>query len=211
MQTTNQFISEGKTSIGEFEITPQNPHFLNERVSEVSVEMTCEIVQEIISTEWLRYKSSNNSFSNSNPPSLVEEENESEYINIINRLRHLLYTLDDRIKYSETELLKAQILLIRFYNWNIGLPIFRNYVDLFFIVVVCLLVAHKLSADCPFSNYVWSSEELSNVDFQTLNDCEVYFLTKMNYDVWICDEEYEEKNKALLKNKTIAETTVFTE
>jgi hypothetical protein len=161
-------------SDGEFAFTEPTPLFADGGLTDTSVEATCQIMRSILQS------------------SLADEiDNHEENINkICCRLKETLVELGRRIHYTESENIKAQILLIRFYVGNHGLSVFGNCVDLFFIVLVALLVSHKISTDTPRGNDYWCSEEISNVDLNTLNCCEVYFLKKLGFDVGISEEEY---------------------
>jgi hypothetical protein len=194
--------SEGENGIGQFVFTNENPQFLKSGLTDISIEMMCEVVKQIISHEKkLAGGASVTSIATINCESCTcfSFSNYEDEVNIINRLRLLLWILDKKINYTESELIKAQILLMRFYKNNIGHKIFRNFVDFFFIILVSLIIAHKISTDNPYSNSYLSDEDISNVDISTLNNCEIYFLKELKYDVMINEEEYKEK-MTLLRN-----------
>jgi hypothetical protein len=121
--------------------------FFEGGLTDLSIEMTCEIFKQIISKErrrtellYLRSLDSN------------EELNYEDEVNdnsCIDQLQILLINLNNGIGYKECELLKAHVLLSRFYKLNLGNSIFRNSVDLFLIMLMSLLTAHKVSNDIP--------------------------------------------------------------
>jgi hypothetical protein len=178
-----------QTEIGrvnaQFVVKETDPHFMESGLNTASVEMFCEIIGQVVLHERQQ-------------AGVSEDEDD---VNIINRLRILLWTLSEKVRYREGELLIAQLLFLRFYQSNIDLELFQNCVDLFFVVLVCLLLGHKLSTDNPCSNSYWCFYDVSNVDQKTLDNCEIYVLKKLNYNAWITEKEYEERKNMLEKRK----------
>jgi hypothetical protein len=184
----NKLTQESSTFEGSnlFHITGENVVFSNSVLTSTSIDMTCGLVSRIISCE--RTKGNMSDLSDCKA--------------IIIRLRMLLWNVKNVFAYTESEVLKAQILLERFYTRNSNLGISGDFVD---IVVVCLLLAHKISNDSPYSNFHWSN--VCNIDHRVLNNSEVYFLIHMDYSTWITESEYQEKEHMLgaLKNQQSAE------
>jgi hypothetical protein len=161
-------------------LTPTTPRFSNNIINNKSLENMFSITKQIIINE---LKTAGG----------VRFESWDKFSELANRLRWLYKNLEDKMNYTENENKIAQILLLRFYKLSgRGLSIFRNNVDFFFILVVSLLISHKIINDKPFSNSFWCKENVANVDINTLNDCEIFFLKKIDYSVEITEKDYED-------------------
>ncbi|KAA6380682.1 MAG: hypothetical protein EZS28_023790 [Streblomastix strix] len=105
----------------------------------------------------------------------------------------LLQRLQKLVVLRTSELLQALALIDTISNSSTKFHIIPQNIQM--ILLVCILLAHKVNCDKPYSNGWWS--RAFGLPVQVLNDTEILILNLLQFNVYVPSEMYDRYNVAI--------------
>ncbi|KAH7830503.1 uncharacterized protein MONOS_11406 [Monocercomonoides exilis] len=136
----------------------------------------------------------------------LQKEMENAACEAYAQLLRVIIKLKEKFRLRETELIQGVIMFNKFCSrhWRCSCFIlFARLLKTMFLV--CVMVAHKTSADVCIKNGAWASN--FGISINALNEYERDFLVMMDYDIISSVEEYEECCNVIIKGETSSNST----
>jgi hypothetical protein len=131
---------------------------------------------------------------------ILKKEESNYEINCEYRIHALLKNSSKYFNLKNRTVLYGLILLFRLHENNPGLKEMRNHIDLMFIFISCLIIGYKMEHINHFENHHWCNELVGYLDYRTVNECEIFVIKHLNFNLYIEEKDIHEMKIRITNN-----------